>query len=91
MVSNNVISASVIAKCDSRTWRIETARKNAASSPVVVLAMRRAILKRTTRVRVPAPATKARATTTWSANVNPGSTLSARRIADAAALSAAKT
>ena len=86
MVNRNVINTSVIAKCDSLTWRIDTARKNAANSPVVVSAMRRAILKRTTRVSVPALATKARAMITWSTKVNPESTLNARRIADGSGL-----
>ncbi len=60
-MASNVMSVSVIAKCDSRTWRGTTARKNAAIAAVTSSVTMRASLKSTTIVNDPAIITRARA------------------------------
>ena len=72
-----------MAKWDSRTCRIATARNRAASNAVTAPPIRRPAAYTTTTVSVPASATVARADTTISVKLSAGSRPSTRRTAAA--------
>ena len=83
-VEKSVIRTSVIAKWESLTCRIETARKSAASSPILAPPILFASEKSTMIVIVPAAATTARAETANSPKLRSGLRSAARCIHDSA-------